>query len=402
LRFGLLQSLVEQVITANLGGERADRALATVLRTHRDLSSEERKHVAEWSLGLALWRGRMDRLAQGNQALWFPLFLADRVKWPVDAVAAATHVDAQALRNALDTAAPSDPAEHVSFEYSLPNWLARRWVHQLGVVRAARLASAMNERGPISIRVNTLRVTREELMSRLAGEGVSARTSSLVDTGLRLDGRPNIVALPSWREGLFEVQDEGSQLIAEAVSAQPGETVIDLCAGAGGKTLALAAAMQNKGHLIAIEPDAQRLADLSVRLKRAGVACVEPRRGDARDPSTWSDVHGQADAVLVDAPCSSLGTLRRGPDARWRLAADEPERWAELQWELVRAASQLVRPGGRLVYATCSIDPAENEAVAQRAVESLPVKLEREHRTWPDIDGCDGFFWSVFSSVRTS
>lgn len=385
-------------------GVRADRALAATLRANRDLSSDERRHVARWSLGLALWQERFRRLTD-DRGLWLALLLVEvHGIDPTDASAAAG-IDPAVLDAALSRRdEPADPVEALAFRRSLPSWLARRWIDQLGPDKADRLAAASNRPGPITVRTNRLRTTPDELERRLESEGVDSRRSTLVDTALRLEGRPNIVALESWRAGLFEVQDEASQLVAEAVEARPGQTVVDLCAGAGGKTLALAARMEDRGRLVAIEPDADRVHDLSVRLRRAGVRSVEIRRGDGRDAALLADLRRSADAVLVDAPCSGLGILRRGPDSRFRIRPDDPDRFARLQAALLGSAATLVRPGGRLVYATCSVDHAENEAVADafslstRSTRSSRPGFERllTRRTWPDEEGCDGFFLAVW------
>lgn len=393
VRHALVRGLVTEALGRLCAGERADRVLDRLLRAHRELSSEERSRVARWTLGLALWRERLDRFDPGTPTLRLALFLADRLQLPDAAIADATGEVPEAIRARLARPpVPTDDADRLAFERSLPPWLARRWIAQFGLAKADALAAATNEPGPISIRANRHRVTRDELRVRLAAEGVASEPSGLAPHGLRLAGRPNLFALPSWREGLFELQDEASQLVAEAVGAAPGGLVVDLCAGAGGKTLALAAAMRDTGRLVAVDPDARRLADLRVRLRRAGLGSVEPRLGDGTDPTLLEDLHGIADAVLVDAPCSGLGILRRGPDARNHLAPDEPERHAPLQAALVASGARLVRPGGALVYATCSVDRAENEAVAAAASPS-GFDRELERRTWPDVEGCDGFYF---------
>jgi 16S rRNA (cytosine967-C5)-methyltransferase len=205
-----------------------------------------------------------------------------------------------------------------------------------------------------------------------------------------LDGRPNILGLDSWRRGLFEVQDDASQCVTIAAQARPGELVVDLCAGSGGKTLALAADLAGQGRLVAVDVNPQRLRDLAVRAARAGAGGIEPRPGDATQPALTRDLEGRCDLVLVDAPCSELGVLRRSPDARWRLAPDAPDAFAPLQAELLARAALLVRPGGRVAYSTCSVDRAENEAVLETAPPSLTPISARTLR--PDRDGCDGFF----------
>lgn len=380
------------------GGVRADRALARTLRAHRDLTSEERGHVARWTLGMALWRERLRRAAGERRDLQLGFFLVDREQRALAEAAGLAGVEEAALAAVgARLAEPEDPVEALSLRRSLPPWLAARWIAQLGADRADRLAAAMNEPGPIAVRAHALRCDREALQRLLAGEGVVAELSAIAPHALRLRGRPNIVALAAWRGGLFEVQDEASQLVAQAVGARPGELVVDLCAGSGGKTLALAADMGDRGRLVAVDVEPLRLEDLSVRARRAQLGCIERRTGDARHPALLEDLRGRADAVLVDAPCTGLGILRRGPDARFRLSPADLPRFAALQRELLAAAAPLVRPGGRLVYATCSVDPEEDEQVADAFADPRFTRLEAR-RTWPDVEGCDGFYWAVWKA----
>ena len=398
MREPLVRHIVETAVAQIAGGARADGVLDRALRNQRDLSSEERRCVAEWTLGIALWRGRLDAMAAGDQSLWLGLFLIDRERQAFDEAARLSGQPVERLQKAAATEPPADPVERLAYDRSLPPWLARRWTEQLGLARADRLAAVMNERGPITVRTNTLRATRAELQARLHDEGIPSEPLALSDTALQLVGRANIFALESWRQGWFEVQDAGSQVIANLVAAQPGDLVLDLCAGSGGKTLALAAAMADRGRLIAVDVDARRIADLKVRLRRAGLTCVEMRCGDVCEATLTEDLVGQADAVLVDAPCSALGTLRRSPDARWRMPVDEPDRWVPLQTELLHSATRLVRPGGRLVYATCSVDSAENGGVAC-TVRAPDFVREHERTLWPDEDGCDGFFCATWKRL---
>lgn len=398
MREGFVRRLVEEAVDRMVEGEPGNRVLDRVLRAHRDLTSDERAAVADWSYGLALWRLRIDRLAGGRRALWMPLFLVDQRGRSVREAARLCGGDPVSIADALRSP-PSfaDPIEDLAFRRSLPEWIASRWIEQFGAAEADALAAATNERGPVAIRTNKLRTTREFLEEALAAEGIQSRRSRLVAGGLILEGRANVFGSESWRRGLFEVQDEGSQLVAEAVNARPGETIIDLCAGAGGKTLALAAAMENRGRITAVDVDAGRLTNLRARAARAGATCIDVREADATDPSGLSGLEG-ADVVLVDAPCSGLGILRRGPDSRFRISPDDLRAMVRLQHSLLAAAARLVRPGGRLVYATCSVDREENESVAE-SLEGPFTEVDRR-RTWPHRDGCDGFFWTVWRRGR--
>ncbi|NPC84919.1 RsmB/NOP family class I SAM-dependent RNA methyltransferase, partial [Pyxidicoccus fallax] len=256
----------------------------------------------------------------------------------------------------------------------------------------------------ITLRANPLRTSRDALAERLRSEGVSTRPGPWSPLALHIEGpRPNLYGLPSLREGLFEVQDEGSQLLGLVVEARPGETVLDLCAGAGGKTLLLGAEMKDSGRLLAYDPDPERLDRLLQRSARAGLARVQVLR--TRPPAGLG-----ADRVLVDTPCSELGSLRRGPDQRFRIQPDALTRFPPLQRDILSHAGDLVRPGGRLVYATCTVNRAENEDVVHAFLASRPdFQLVRPGAGWlseacirdgclfvaPHRHGTDAFFAAV-------
>ncbi|HET8723047.1 MAG TPA: RsmB/NOP family class I SAM-dependent RNA methyltransferase [Anaeromyxobacteraceae bacterium] len=405
----------------------ADRALEAVLRRESRLYSPERRAVAEAVYGLLRAQGRLSWLLGGRPALsaLYAAFLAES-----GALSAGEAERRLGLpRGTLDALqggaariqAISDPAVRLAVEGSLPAWLARRLTAELGDEGARAFAAAANQRAPLTVRSNLLRGTREALRDRLAAEGVESTPTPLSPWGLVLDGHANAFGLDAFRAGLFEVQDEGSQLIALACGARPGMRVVDACAGAGGKSLALAAEMRNKGVLVALDVDAGRLEEARRRARRAGVDNLRtreiPAAGEEADRAL-RDEEGKADVVLVDAPCSGLGTLRRKPDVRWRLAEGDPERFAALQRELVARFARLVKPGGRLVYATCSVARAEDEEVAE-AVPSLtglvPAPLEgalgaeraraagaagNALRLWPHVHGTDGFFLAAFTRPR--
>lgn len=279
---------------------------------------------------------------------------------------------------ALQGGALDDPAMPDGVRLEYPQWLD-------GSLRAAfgdglaRAMAALNEPAPLDLRVNALKTTREAARAALAAEKIAAAPTPLSPSGLRVAGksprsskmppsraagRPRVQETRAFRQGLVEIQDEGSQLVAALTDARPGMTVIDYCAGAGGKTLALAAAMSEgahiRGRLIACDTSAERLERMDERLIRAGAAHVERRTltGDAPPEG----LAGAADRVLADAPCSGSGAWRRDPLAKWRLEADRLAELIRLQQNILRAAALLVRPGGRLVYATCSVLPEENEA----------------------------------------
>jgi 16S rRNA (cytosine967-C5)-methyltransferase len=249
-------------------------------------------------------------------------------------------------------------------------------------------------------------------MQRLASENIQARPTLWSPWGLTLATRVNAHSLKSFAEGLFEIQDEGSQLLAQLVDAQPGEKVVDACAGVGGKTLALSAQMHNQGKLFAYDVGRERLAQLSRRARRAGARNIHVHtlpQGSQADAFLQS-MHNEADRVLVDAPCSGLGALRRNPDARYRFQPSDFHRFPALQEEILNRFSLLVRKGGRLVYATCSIVRAENEIVAEQflhthsdfrlipsnSVLSPDLSPGPFLKLFPHHQGTDGFFAAVF------
>jgi 16S rRNA (cytosine967-C5)-methyltransferase len=273
-----------------------------------------------------------------------------------------------------ELAAPADPIDALAAETSLPRWLAALWAEQLGPAETRSLAAALNQRAPLTVRANLLKGTRDELRAALEAEGARVEHTRWSPNALTFQSRANVFALKAFKAGLFEVQDEGSQLIAEACGARPGQVVVDACAGAGGKALALAAEMRNRGKLVACDRDGRRLDELRQRARRDGVhnwdarAVPEGPSGEAR----LDDLRGKADVVLVDAPCSGLGALRRNPDARWRMDQAEVDSFPPRQRDILRRYAALVRPGGRLVYATCSINRRENEEVRAAFLSEHP------------------------------
>jgi len=417
-------------------GRLADRALERVLRRERLLYSDERRAVAEAVYGILRAQGQLNWLLGGGRsapeaaspdlATLYGLWLSRSGSASPGAAARRLGASEELLRAALDRAdariaAVADPRERLAVEFSLPRWIAERFADELGEDEARALGRAMNERAPLAVRANLLKITRERLLARLAEEGVSAVPTRFSPWGLVLDGHANAFALSSFEEGLFEIQDEGSQLVALACAARPGFKVADACAGAGGKSLALAAEMRGKGSLFALDSDAARLEESRRRARRAGVHNLRARAIPAGPEAagTLADLAGHCDRVLVDAPCSGLGTLRRKPDARWRLQPEDLERFASLQRELLLRFSALVKRGGWLVYATCAIGRIENDAVAEclarEAPDFTPLPLctslgedmaqalgARGHtlQLLPHHHGTDGFFVASFVRAK--
>ena len=304
------------------------------------------------------------------------------------------------------------PAERLD----LPDWLYEMLLAQYGPEETEKVAASLNQAAPLDLRVNPLKASRDQVLQRLRDDGIVAEPCRYSPLGIRLAAKPSLSRHPLFLDGSFEVQDEGSQLLGFLVQPKRGEMVADFCAGAGGKTLLLGALMRSQGRLYAFDVAEKRLAKLKPRLARSGLSNVHPTRIESERDIKVKRLAGKMDRVLVDAPCSGLGTLRRNPDLKWR---QTPESVAELsakQFSILSAAATMVRPGGRLVYATCSLLDAENEAVVSRFLAEHPefvivpandvlqkqdIQIEGEAddrlglRLLPCRHGTDGFFAAV-------
>jgi 16S rRNA (cytosine967-C5)-methyltransferase len=299
----------------------------------------------------------------------------------------------------------------MSFETrcNLPDWVLSALRGRFTDAETEAIANSLNQQAPLDLRVNRQKLSRAEAIEALRLSGIIGRATPYSPDGVRVNDKPQLSQLGLFRDGSIEVQDEGSQLLALLLGPKRGELVIDFCAGAGGKTLALGALMRSTGRLYAIDVSAKRLSKFKPRLARSGLSNVHPMVIDTERDAKLKRFVGKADRVLVDAPCSGLGTLRRNPDLKWRQSAESVAELNLLQTSILSSAARLVAPGGRLVYATCSLLDAENQAVVAAflnehpdfvqvdagqilegaGVEGLPgATLE----LWPHRHGTDGFF----------
>ena len=414
----------------------ADRLLET-LPDRAGLDARDRALVTELVLGTLRWRARVDwalarvsRRPLAELTPWvrallrltaYQLGFLDRIpQWAAvhEAVELAKRRRspgaAAYLNGVLRTlaAAPrpwpaptaEDPVEALALRASQPAWLVRRWWVRDGPAEAEALALAMSAAPPLCVRVNTLRAPAAAVAEALGRSGVDATATRFAPEGLLLERAGDLRELAALRDGSVTVQDEAAIMVGHALGPLPGETVADVCAAPGTKTTHLAALMANRGRLVAADPHAGRLGLVRAACARLGAALVEPRLADAR---ALADVLGPTcDRVLVDAPCSNLGVLRRNPDAKWRRRPDDFVTLAAAQAAILDAAGELVRPGGVLVYATCSLEPEENEAVvagfrARRpdfVPDALPPAVPAACRAAPDVlrmtphhHGSDGF-----------
>jgi 16S rRNA (cytosine967-C5)-methyltransferase len=296
---------------------------------------------------------------------------------------------------------------------NLPKWLFDKFVAQYGEAETLQLADALNQPAPLDLRVNSIKATRDEVVAKLAEAPIAATPMPYAPLGLRVLKKPSLQNLPLFKEGAIEVQDEGSQVLSQIVGAKRGEMVVDFCAGAGGKTLALGALMRNTGRLYAFDVSEKRLAKLKPRMARSGLSNVHPVQIAHERDAKVKRLAGKIDRVLVDAPCSGLGTLRRNPDVKWRQKETAIAEMQEKQAAILDGAARLLKGGGRLVYATCSLLDEENDFIAEQflaahdeftlvpmskvlAEQKIDLEMGDYLKLLPHKHQTDGFFAAVF------
>ncbi|KAF1027561.1 MAG: Ribosomal RNA small subunit methyltransferase B [Burkholderia plantarii] len=313
----------------------------------------------------------------------------------------------------LDHVSKIDPASlPLRVRTNLPDWIHQALAERFDAETLAQFAAAVNYPAPLDLRVNTLKANRDQVIDALKANGIDAGATPFSPTGVRVVGKPALTKLALFQEGFIEVQDEGSQLLCSLVAPRRGEMVVDFCAGAGGKTLALGAAMRSTGRLYAFDISEKRLAKLKPRMARSGLSNVNPVLIDSEHDAKIKRLAGKIDRVLVDAPCSGLGTLRRNPDLKWRQTRDSIAELTPKQGSILASAARLVKAGGRLVYATCSVLDAENAAVVEQFLATHPdfvlvpankvladqkIALDTGEylSLWPHRHATDGFFAAV-------
>ena len=385
----------------------ADQALSAYFRSHRNLGQQDRAFIAETAFAV-LRRKRSLEAAAGSAA---PRDLAIAALVRVFGLSGrALDRDADLVARVKAFAGRELPA---AVKADLPDWLWERLVAAYGAQEAAAIAQSLLGAAALDLRVNLEKLSREEALAQLA---VECAPTALSPAGIRLKGKPAINRHPLFLAGALEVQDEGSQLLAYLVAPRRGEMIADFCAGAGGKTLALSMLMHGTGRIYAMDVSQKRLRELAPRAARAGISNVHPVVLASESDVRAKRLAGKLDRVLVDAPCSGFGTLRRNPDLKWRHDAAAVAELAAKQARILNAAAKLLKPGGRLVYATCSILPEENEAVVDAFAAGHPefkalscaelLKTQRialdtgeRLRLWPHRHGTDGFFAAAYERL---
>jgi 16S rRNA (cytosine967-C5)-methyltransferase len=379
------------------GGFPADKVIQRQLKQNRKWGSHDRRLFAESVYDLVRW--------------WRRLLVAAEVPWPTEdswtsgepeviarvletwCLIQGIEIDRSVARLGLKLEVVKGGWENPNMtraeRESLPDWMDQWGFEQLGAKWDAILPT-LNTQAPVYLRANALRTTPQKLVEVLAREKIESELAGKF--GVRLKKRANVFLLDAFKQGLFEVQDLSSQQVAAELLVEPGQRVIDACAGAGGKTLHLAALMQGKGKIIALDIVDKKLEQLRERAVRNGVSCIEARWIDSS--KVIKRLAGSADRVLIDAPCSGLGVLRRNPDSKWKKTAGEMRELEKTQASILTSYSEMCKPGGFIVYATCSILPAENERQVQHFLSQNETRwtCEREVMLWPEKDGGDGFY----------
>lgn len=394
----------------------ADNTLSRYFRDHPRLGSRERGVIAEAVYGLLRNKLVYTSFAESGQGPSMRrlalLGLADAAG--VDALGGLSPEETDWLNRVMQIDRNMLPA---ALRANLPQWLYDRLLERFGEDETQKLAHTLNTPAPLDLRVNSIKANREQVVAELAEAPILAEPTSYAPLALRVRKKPALQNLPLFKNGAIEVQDEGSQILAQILGARRGEMVVDFCAGAGGKTLALGAIMRNTGRLYAFDISEKRLAKLKPRLARSGLSNVHPVVIAHENDAKVKRLAGKIDRVLVDAPCSGLGTLRRNPDVKWRL---KPESITELnakQLSILEGAARLVKAGGRLVYATCSIMEEENESIVRQFLETntsfhlipmqqvldeqkIPLHMGDFLKLVPHLHQTDGFFAAVLERNR--
>ena len=399
----------------------ADAVVSRFFRDNRNLGPRERATLSETVFQVLRKKLRYEHMARSGSGAKERRLAILGFAGPRDFVKSALNETEKAWLDACDSVKPSDlMSQHI---HNLPEWLVKPLKEQLSGEFDA-LAESLHQSAPLDLRVNMLSDKRADVQKELQAAGVACEPTPFSPWGLRLQGKPSLAKVSAFERGAVEVQDEGSQLLALLLDAHRGEKVVEFCAGAGGKTLAIGASMRNTGRLYAIDTSAHRLDALKPRLARSQLSNVHPAAIAHERDERVKRLAGKIDRVLVDAPCTGLGTLRRNPDLKWRQKPEAIAQVAALQMAILESAARLVKPGGRLVYATCSLLPQENEEIAlafskahpnfipiEAAGELVRLKVQngqslcsgpesgREFmRLWPHRHGTDGFFaalWTV-------
>jgi 16S rRNA (cytosine967-C5)-methyltransferase len=405
IHFAHIQIITEALKSIFKEGFYADKVIERTLKSNPKMGSSDRGFVAETTYDVVRWwrllnyctetefdastelnndAADQSNLNNENHLLnvlsaYFFIFKNTKAQWQEN-----YGIDFEKIEAKYNEAQLIPAVKH-----SVPDWMYEILMNEN--INADNELEALNHQADVIIRVNTLKTTKDKLSRELYHQQIATHESELSENALILDERRNIFRNELFLEGHFEVQDAGSQCIADFTNAEPGMRVVDACAGAGGKTLALAAKMKNKGRILSMDVEKIKLDELMRRARRAGAGIIEPRVIESS--KTIKRLKDSADCLLLDVPCSGLGTMRRNPDLKWKLKESFLKEVKEKQKNILQQYAQMVKPGGKLIYATCSILPSENENQVAFFLKNNPgFKLEEEHAILPSQHNSDGFY----------
>ncbi|XGC81728.1 RsmB/NOP family class I SAM-dependent RNA methyltransferase [Bdellovibrio bacteriovorus] len=367
-------------------GQYSDKVIERHMKANRRWGARDRKFFAETVYEIVRWERLLAHLADDNDfwKIWGAYWLRQGNELP----------DWEELEGLSEKSVQARAKDLPSFAVaqSIPDWMYERGIQELGE-DFKDIVRALNKPAEVFLRTNTLKTTPEELIKALAKEEIQAtKVSADLPDALKLTVRKNVFITEPFKKGWFEVQDAASQVVAPLLGVEPGHRVIDACAGAGGKSLHMASLMKNKGKIISLDIHEWKLKELKTRAARDGVDVIETRVID--NTKVIKRLEETADRVLLDVPCSGMGVLRRNPDTKWKLTNDEISRLHQLQYEILTSYCTMTKKGGRLVYATCSLLPSENEKQVERflAEHGANWTLLKQVHLRPDKEGFDGFY----------
>lgn len=377
--------------------EYADKVVQKLLKRDKRWGSRDRAFIAETTYDIVRWKRLYAKIADVKEPL-----TRDNL-WRLFAVWATLKgirlpdwkyfegTPTRRIKGRFD-----ELSQTRKFRESIPDWMDELGEQELGADVWTQELAAQNEQAAVILRVNTLKTSKKELQAKLADEGIETEFIKDYPSALKLVKRANVFQTQAFQEGLFEVQDASSQLVAEFLDVEPGMKVVDSCAGAGGKTLHMASLMDNKGQIIAMDIYESKLKKLKKRAKRNGVHNIDMKVLDTTKPI--KKLYNKADRVLIDAPCSGLGVLKRNPDAKWKLQPEFIESIKQTQQEILQRYSKMVKPGGQMVYATCSVLPSENQEQVQQFLTSESGKefiFVKDKKIFAHESGFDGFYMAL-------
>jgi 16S rRNA (cytosine967-C5)-methyltransferase len=397
LHRNLVFTTIDSLMAIFNEGEYADKVVARALKKDKRWGSHDRKFVAETIYEIVRWKRLYTEIAEVKEP-----FDRDKI-WRIFAVWAVLRgytlpdwkyfeeTPVRRIKGRFD-----ELSKTRKFKESIPDWMDELGVKELGEEKWTKEIAAQNEQAKVILRVNKLKTTKEKLRAILMDLDIATEFHTDYPDALILTERANVFLTDAFKDGLFEVQDASSQLVAYFLDVQPGMRVVDTCAGAGGKTLHLASLMENKGQLIAMDLYESKLKQLKIRAKRNSAFNIEPRVIEST--KTIKKLHEKADRVLIDAPCSGLGVLKRNPDSKWKLQPEFIDNIRKVQAEVLENYSKIVKPGGKLVYATCSVLPSENQ---EQIKHFLSTEIGKEFTFVEDKkvlaheSGFDGFYMAL-------